>query len=122
MVKIYGIKNCSTMKTAFDWCEEHGVEYEFHDYKKQGVPRALLLPWCRQLGWKSLVNARGTTWRKLSATQQGITTQAEAIALMLEYPSLIKRPVVAVTTMSGAQLLVGFDPQLFASFLKAAGQ
>lgn len=119
MVTIYGIKNCSTMKKAFVWCEGHGVNYAFHDYKKQGAPRERLLPWCQQLGWKSLLNTRGSTWRKLTATQQQIATPDEAIALMLEYPSLIKRPVVEVTSTSGAQLLVGFDPLLFASFLKA---
>ncbi|MFA7270513.1 MAG: arsenate reductase [Sterolibacterium sp.] len=114
MVKIYGIKNCVTMKKSFDWCEAHGVEVIFHDYKKQGVDRAKLVQWCQHLGWKSLVNSRGTTWRKLAPSQQEITTQSQAVALMLEYPSLIKRPVVE----TGTQLLVGFDPQMFASFVK----
>lgn len=119
MVTIYGIKNCSTMKKAFAWCEEHGVAYTFHDYKKAGVPRERLLQWCEELGWKSLVNSRGTTWRKLSAAQQDIATEAQAVALMLEFPSLIKRPVVEATAMGGSQLLVGFDLQQFASVLKA---
>lgn len=114
MVTIYGIKNCSTMKKAFVWCEGNGVEVVFHDYKKQGVDRARLEQWCQLLGWESLVNTRGTTWRKLTAEQQEIATQGEAVALMLEYPSLIKRPVVE----TGMQLLAGFDPQMFASFLK----
>ena len=118
MVTIYGIKNCETMKKAFAWCEAQGVEYAFHDYKKAGVPRPRLVEWCRHLGWKTLVNTRGTTWRKLAPEQQAIATQAQAVALMLEYPSLIKRPVVE----TGAQLLVGFTPELFASFVKAAGQ
>ena len=112
--RLYGIKNCSTMKKAFDWCEAHGVEYVFHDYKKQGVDRERLVLWCQNIGWKSLVNTRGTTWRKLTPEQQEIVTQSKAVALMLEYPSLIKRPVVE----TGAQLLVGFDPQLFDSFVK----
>ncbi len=120
MVTIYGIKNCATMQKAFAWCEEHGVAYAFHDYKKQGVPRDHLSQWCRQLGWKTLVNSRGTTWRKLTPEQQQIATQGQAIALMLEYPSLIKRPVVEVAADGGTHLLVGFDPQLFASFLTAA--
>jgi len=114
MVTIYGIKSCSTMKKAFVWCEDNGVEYAFHDYKKQGVDRARLVQWCQHLGWKSLVNTRGTTWRKLTPEQQAISTQSEAVALMLEYPSLIKRPVVE----TGMQLLVGFDPLMFASFVK----
>jgi len=114
MVTIYGIKNCSTMKKAFDWCEVHGVEFAFHDYKKQGVDRDRLVLWCQNIGWKSLVNIRGTTWRKLTPEQQDIATQSKAVVLMLEYPSLIKRPVVE----TGTQLLVGFDPQLFDSFVK----
>lgn len=114
MVTIYGIKNCETMKKAFAWCEAHGVEAIFHDYKKQGVERARLVQWCQHLGWKSLVNTRGTTWRKLTSGQQEIATQSQAVALMLEYPSLIKRPVVE----TGTQLLVGFDPRMFASFVK----
>jgi Spx/MgsR family transcriptional regulator len=114
MVTIYGIKNCTTMKKAFDWCATHGVEFAFHDYKKLGIERALLLRWCQNLGWKSLLNTRGTTWRKLTPAQQSLTTQNQAVALMLEYPSLIKRPLVD----TGTQLLVGFDPQLFASFVK----
>jgi arsenate reductase len=114
MTTIYGIKNCATMKKAFDWCEAHGVDYVFHDYKKQGVPRDSLVLWCQTVGWKSLVNTRGATWRKLSAEQQDISTQSKAVALMLEYPSLIKRPVVE----TGAQLLIGFEPQLFDSFVK----
>lgn len=114
MVTIYGIKNCATMKKTFAWCEEHGVEFVFHDYKKQGVERARLVQWCQHLGWKSLLNTRGTTWRKLTSAQQDIATQSQAVALMLEYPSLIKRPVVE----TGTQLLVGFDPQMFASFVK----
>ena len=120
MVTIYGIKNCSTMKKAFAWCDEHGVAYAFHDYKKLGVPRAHLLQWCQELGWESLVNNRGTTWRKLSASEQALTTQSQAEALMCRYPSLIKRPVVDVTTPCGTELLVGFDPQQFAACLKAA--
>lgn len=113
MVTIYGIKSCSTMKKAFAWCDSQGVEYAFHDYRKQGVERIRLVQWCQHLGWKSLVNTRGTTWRKLTPQQQAILTQSQAVALMLEHPSLIKRPVVE----TGSQLLVGYDPQMFASFV-----
>lgn len=114
MVTIYGIKNCTTMKKTFDWCESHHVNFIFHDYKKQGVDHARLMQWCAHLGWQSLVNTKGTTWRKLAPEEQNITTQDQAVALMLAHPSLIKRPV----TETGSQLLVGFDPQLFASFVK----
>lgn len=113
MVRIYGIANCDTMKKALAWLEENGVAYEFHDYKKAGVDKARLMQWVKHLGWKSLLNTRGTTWRKLAPEQQADMTQARAVALMLEQPSLIKRPVVE----NGQQLLVGFEPQLYASFL-----
>jgi Spx/MgsR family transcriptional regulator len=115
MPKIYGIKNCDTMKKAFAWCAEHGITYEFHDYKKQGVPRDRLVTWCQTVGWKTLLNTRGPTFRKLSAERQDVTTQSAAVALMLEFPSAIRRPVVE--TESG-QLLIGFDPALFASFVR----
>jgi Spx/MgsR family transcriptional regulator len=115
MVTIYGIKNCDTMKKAFAWCEERGVTYTFHDYKKQGVPRERLVAWCRVLGWKSLVNTKGPTYRKLSPEQQDITTQSKAVALMVEFPSLIRRPLVETDT---GQLLVGFDPAMFGSFVR----
>lgn len=113
MITIYGIKNCATMKKAFTWCEAQGIAFVFHDYKKQGLERDRLMQWCQHLGWKSLLNARGTTWRKLTPQQQAISTQEQAVALMLEHPSIIKRPVVE----TGTQLLVGFDPRIFASFV-----
>ena len=113
--RIYGIKNCDTMKKAFAWCDQHNVAYDFHDYKKSGVDRARLVAWCKAVGWKTLVNSKGTTFRKLSPEQQNITTQGQAVALMLEYPSMIKRPVVET---ANGQLLAGFDPTTFSSFLK----
>lgn len=115
MVRIYGIKNCDTMKKAFAWCEANHVGYEFHDYKKQGVPRDRLVGWCRALGWQTLVNTKGPTWRKLAPEQQAITTQSAAVALMLEFPSVIRRPVVE---NDRGQLLVGFDPTMFDSFVR----
>ncbi len=115
MVKIYGIKNCDTMKKAFAWCDEHGVAYDFHDYKKLGVPRDRLVAWCQTAGWKTLLNTRGPTFRKLPAERQQIATQSAAVALMMEFSSAIKRPVVETET---GQLLVGFDPAMFGSFVK----
>ncbi len=114
MITLYGIQNCTTMKKAFAWCEEHGVAYAFHDYRKQGVDPVRLKAWCDHAGWKTLLNTRGTTWRKLTPAQQAVTDKDQAIALMLQYPSVIRRPVVE----TGSQLLVGFDPQLFASFAR----
>jgi len=115
MIRIYGIKNCDSMKKAFTWCEEHGIEYEFHVYKKQGVPRDRLVLWCRTLGWKTLLNTKGSTWRKLTPEEQDIATQSKAVATMMEHASVIRRPVVE--TAEG-QLLVGFDPTMFESFVR----
>jgi len=115
MVKIYGIKNCDTMKKAFAWCEAHDVAVEFHDYKKDGVPRERLVAWCKAAGWKTLLNTKGPTFRKLPPERQQIVTQSAAVALMMEFSSAIKRPVVET---DGGQLLVGFDPAMFASFVK----
>jgi Spx/MgsR family transcriptional regulator len=115
MIKIYGIKNCDTMKKTFAWCETNNISHEFHDYKKLGVPRDKLVEWCRALGWKTLINTKGQTWRKLTPEQQAITTQSQAVALMMEYPSVIRRPVVE---NAEGQLLVGFDPTMFDSFVR----
>jgi arsenate reductase len=115
MVKIYGIKNCDTMKKAFAWCDSNGISYEFHDYKKLGVPRERLVQWCRTLGWKTLINSKGPTWRKLTPEQQAVTTQSQAVALMMEHSSVIRRPVVENDT---GQILVGFDPTTFDSFVR----
>ena len=115
MIRIHGIKNCDTMKKAFAWCEANHIRYEFHDYKKQGVPRDKLLQWCRRLGWQTLVNSKGPTWRKLTPEQQAITTPGAAVALMEEYSSVIRRPVVE---NDAGEILVGFDPTLFDSFVR----
>ncbi|MCB1888048.1 MAG: ArsC family reductase [Rhodocyclaceae bacterium] len=113
-MKIYGIRNCDTMKKAFAWLDEHGVDYEFHDYKKLGIDSARLHAWCKVLGWRTLVNTRGTTWRRLSDEQKAIETQSAAVQLMKDHTSLICRPVVE--TDSG-HLLVGFSPITFNSFV-----
>jgi len=115
MVKIYGIKNCDTMKKAFNWCDEHHISFEFHDYKKLGVPRDRLVEWCKAAGWKTLLNTKGATWRKLTPEQQAVSLQSQAVALMMEFPSVIRRPVVE---SSSGQLLVGFDPTTFDSFVR----
>lgn len=113
--RLYGIKNCDSMKKAFAWLAERDMPYEFHDYKKLGVPRDRLVMWCRTLGWKTLLNTKGTTWRKLTPEQQDITTQSKAVATMLEHPSVIRRPVIET---AGGHLLVGFDPTIFESFVR----
>ena len=94
-MKLYGISNCDTVKKARAWLSAHELTHEFHDYKKLGVSAAWLQEVATQTGWQALLNQRGTTWRKLDpATQNAITDQRAAIALMLAYPSLIKRPIL----------------------------
>lgn len=114
---IYGIKNCGTMKKAFDWLSAHNVDHHFHDYKKHGVKIDTLARWCEAVGWETLVNKRGTTWRKLTPAQQTITTQHEAIALMAAQPSLIKRPVLET---ADGKVLVGFEADVLSQHLKGA--
>ena len=109
MPTIYGIKNCDTMKKAFAWLDSHGVSYEFHDYKAAGIDVAHLTAWSKQVGWEALLNTRGTTWRKLSPTQQAHLDEHKAVKLMSEHPSLIKRPVLEY----GNALLVGFAAERY---------
>lgn len=116
---VYGIKNCDTMKKAFAWLESNSVAYRFHDYRKEGIDTATLLRWCHILGWENLVNKRGTTWRKLSAEQQTVTGEAEAIALMQSQTSLIRRPIIEFPGPDDEpQLLVGFDAGQYAQSLQ----
>lgn len=104
---VYGIKNCNTVKNALDWLKKNKVEFEFHDYKKSGVTASKLTDWSKQVGWESLVNKRGTTWRQLDeAVQNKITNEKAAISLMVEKTSVIKRPLIED---NGKVLLLGFD-------------
>ena len=105
-VTIYGIKNCDTMKKARAWLDKHGVAYDFHDYKKQGIERARLADWVRQAGWETLLNRSGTTFRKLPDADRQNLDATRAIELMLAQPSMIKRPVLEAK----GRLLVGFKP------------
>lgn len=110
-VTIYGIKNCDTMKKARAWLDTRGVAYTFHDYKVAGIERAQLAAWARDVGWETLLNRNGTTFRKLPDKDKDGLDSDKAIALMLEQPSLIKRPVLEV----GGRLLVGFKPADYAA-------
>ncbi len=104
---VYGIKNCNTVKSAVDWLKKHAIEIEFHDYKKEGITAAKLSEWSKQVGWESLVNKRGTTWRQLDeAVQKKVTNEKAAIALMIEKTSVIKRPLIE---KKGKVILLGFD-------------
>ena len=114
MIKIYGIKNCDTMKKAIKWLNDNGVEHELHDYKKAGIDQATLEQWISQVGWEVLVNKRGTTWRKLPDSDKDSINEAKATKLMQLHTSMIKRPVLN----TGEQLLVGFKAEEYQRCLK----
>ena len=115
-MKVYGIANCDTVKSARAWLDAHGQGYEFVNYKKAPPTPALLARWCAAFGWGNLLNRRGTTWRMLDAkVQNGIKDEKSAIALMLAKPSIIKRPIVE----AGTTLLLGFTEAEFASKLRS---
>jgi len=110
MTTLYGITNCDTVKRARAWLDEHGVAYTFHDFKKQGVPEPELDRWLASAGWETVLNRRGTMWRRLDeATRAGVTDSASARRALIEHPSLVKRPVVQWTGRTDAT--VGFDPE-----------
>jgi len=108
-ITLYGIKNCDTMKKARAWLDSHAVQYEFHDYKAAGIDPAVLARWCGEVGWETVLNRAGTTFRKLPPAQQQGLDERKAITLMLAQPSMIKRPVLEY----GKRLLVGFKPEVY---------
>ena len=109
MTTVYGIKNCDTMKRARAWLNAHDVAYAFHDYKTSGIDKATLEAWAKDVGWETLLNRAGTTFRKLPDADKAGLTEKKAIALMLASPSMIKRPVLDAC----GELLVGFRPELY---------
>lgn len=111
MITLYGIPNCGTVKKARSWLEEKGVEYSFHDFKKQGLDAATAQSWVTELGAETLVNRKGTTWRKLDDATQSVLQGAEPVPAMLENLSVIKRPVIDL----GDRRLVGFGPEQIAA-------
>jgi arsenate reductase len=116
-VTIYGIKNCGTMKKARAWLEQHGVDYVFHDYKTEGIQRERLEQWYKKVGWETLLNRAGTTFRKLPESEKARVDAHTAMELMLEQPSMIKRPVLE---LGGGKLLVGFTPENYSTMVAAA--
>ena len=105
-IRLYGIKNCDTMKKARAWLDKHKVEYAFHDYKSAGIDRDRLEGWANKAGWETVLNRRGTTFRKLDDADKTDLDMAKAVRLMEAHPSTIKRPVVDYP----GGVLVGFDP------------
>ncbi len=113
-VKIYGIKNCDTMRKARAWLEAENIPYDFHDYKAAGIDRAHLESWVRDLGWETVLNRAGTTFRGLPDAAKQTLDADKAVDLMLEQPSMIKRPLLDL----GDRRLAGFKPDLYAAALK----
>ena len=109
-ITIYGIKNCDTMKKARAWLDANGVAYQFHDYKSEGIDKTRLQAWTKAVGWETLLNRAGTTFRKLPEKDKAVGDEKKAIALMLAQPSMIKRPVL---DLGGGKLVVGFKPDVY---------
>ena len=117
VVRIYGIRNCDSMKKAFVWLAEHAVACDFVDYRQAAPTAAQLADWNLRVGWKALLNTRGTTWRRLGEEDRADVDEARALTLMARHPSLIRRPVID----TGTALLVGFDPNRYAEELLGKG-
>jgi len=105
--KVYGIRNCDTMKKAFAWLDARKVAYDFHDYKKEGVPSGKLKVWAAKAGWEKLANTRGPTWRKIPDAEKANLSEQKVIGLLEKNTSAIKRPIVE----ADGKVLVGFDPE-----------
>ncbi|MES0371470.1 MAG: ArsC family reductase [Mariprofundaceae bacterium] len=108
-VEMFGIPNCDTIKKARKWLDAEGVDYEFHSYKKEGVDAELLQQWCAAKGWETLLNRRGTTWRKLPDSVKESVDESNAIELMVDNPSMIKRPVL----IKDGVVTVGFSADVY---------
>ena len=111
---LYGIRNCDTMKKARAWLDSAGVAYAFHDYKVAGAEPAALARWVDALGWDSVLNRSGTTFRKLPDADKADLDAARAIALMLAQPAMIKRPILEGEANGRTVLLAGFKPEIYA--------
>ncbi len=111
---VYGIPNCNTVKKALGWLKQHQVDFEFHDYKKKGITMTKLEEWAAMVGWEALINKKGTTWRQLPPNvQQSIVNKEAAFQLIMEKPSVTKRPILE----SNNKILIGFDEEAFKAFL-----
>jgi arsenate reductase len=109
MITIYGIKNCDTMKKAMRWLDEHGVDYRFHDYRKEGLDANLLEAWEKEIGWETLLNRRGMLWRKLPESSRDNIDRQSALQIMRDNPGIIKRPLLDL----GDRRVVGFKPETY---------
>ena len=110
MLDVYGIKNCNTVKKTLDWLNEHSIQYTFHDYKKEPAQDSKLIAWQQLVSWESLVNKKGTTWKKLSPEQQAaVVDEQSARAVLLQNNSMIKRPIIELEN----EIILGFDEEKY---------
>jgi len=107
MITIYGIKNCDSMKKAMRWLDEHGIDYRFHDYRKEGLDSSLLKAWEKEIGWETLLNRRGMLWRKLPEMSRDSINRETALQIMQDNPAIIKRPLLDL----GDRRVVGFKAE-----------
>jgi arsenate reductase (glutaredoxin) len=114
VVTVYGIKNCDTIKKACKWLADNGVEYRFHDLRKDGIDLESIANWVEQVGWEAVLNRRGTTWRKLDTRIQENTNRDNVGALLLEQPAMIKRPVLDID----GTITIGFKADIYQSIFK----
>lgn len=113
---VYGIPNCNTVKKARTWLTDNGFEYEFHDFKKQGISAEKLHEWCGVFGWEKVLNKKGTTWRNLSPeVQELVKDEDSAVTMLLQNTSAIKRPVIELNSKA---LLISFEEELYAKLLR----
>ncbi|MDG3088824.1 ArsC family reductase [Vibrio hannami] len=110
-ITMYGIPNCDTIKKAKKWLQEADINFEFHDYRKQGVDPEMVKSFCDQLGWEQVLNKRGTTYRQLTQEQKDSLNEENAIALLVESPAMIKRPILSIDNT----LYIGFKAEQYAS-------
>jgi len=114
-MKIYGIKNCDTVKKTLNWLDQHNLKYEFHDFKKLGVEKEKLKEWAGQVGYEALLNKKGTTWKKLDPeVQNAISSEDAAFGLMQEKTSVIKRPVLE----ADGKIMLGYNESLLNELIK----
>ena len=111
MITVFGIKNCDTIKKARNWLTDQGIEYQFHDFRANGIDRDRIETWIQQAGWETVLNRRGTTWRKLDAAIQDTVNRDNVAALLAEHPAMTKRPVLDID----GDISIGFKPDLYQS-------
>lgn len=112
--KIYGIKNCDTMKKAFDWLKANGIAYDFHDYRAEGIDAAMVRDWCSRVGWEKVLNKASTTFKELPESEKADLDEEKAITLMAREPTMIKRPVLVL----GSTVMNGFKPAIYAEMFR----